>query len=625
MTKIKISQRLITKLNKIYKQKIMFLSHLENFKKLLVSNIMHVENSLRMVTSKLLLLHPDKLSIINKAFITSSILILMAKHLFLTHHNLNLISSIVELALKNKKMIYKDKLIEQNNCTLTIKLLQTLVLELIGKEKVCNTYWNNQCEVISRNLSFFTETDFVDSHLNSSISSSHQMEVKYPSLIKKTTNPHQRNSLTTSFQSFISTHVEKWDNEDIHTQKSNPVFKCRKIKLYPTLQQKTLLQSWFNNARYAYNKTLELFKQNNRLSAYDLRDIVVTKTRYLCNNCNKYTGKTKKCKYCDSNDIDMVHNNIMPEHHFETPKHIRLASSKSLISGYKSACTNIRNGNITKFNLKFKSKKKLKSDSIELDRNCIKLKDKTFIFYGNEISFCKNNKKRKKTKKSIPDIIEHDIKINYNKVHNEYYVIIPIKVKLNPYNLDEKKVFSNDPGVKTLMTGYDGLTGDKYEFKNRREDLKKIKNKIRILQGLRKKQKKINKEYKKLNNIIKDNQNKISEYITNKYDLIIIGKFDSQKCTKKNKNKYNNILINFQKHYQLRERIKWDGIKKGKKVLIVPEYYTTKTCGICGTLNNEITLNDREYSCIIAGCEYKRVERDYHSARNILIRTLVKE
>ena len=63
--------------------------------------------------------------------------------------------------------------------------------------------------------------------------------------------------------------------------------------------------------------------------------------------------------------------------------------------------------------------------------------------------------------------------------------------------------------------------------------------------------------------------------------------------------------------------VKVYGKSRQNNVMIVPEDYTTVTCGCCGKLKNMEHL--KVYEC--SNCNL-RIDRDYNGARNICLKTL---
>ena len=88
---------------------------------------------------------------------------------------------------------------------------------------------------------------------------------------------------------------------------------------------------------------------------------------------------------------------------------------------------------------------------------------------------------------------------------------------------------------------------------------------------------------------------------------------------KKGLNKINNRILDLQSHYQFQEKMKYQGKKYNCSVMIVDESYTTKTCGKCGLLNHTVGKS-KIFNCL--NCKIL-LERDYHAARNILIKSLI--
>ena len=153
----------------------------------------------------------------------------------------------VLLLLKNKKSVtleylptnkwttLNDKKIFSEQNSLITSWLQTLALELIGKEKVYKPFWSEQCKDISQRLWLPTETDSVGSRSNFWSGSSLNQESNSWFSIKQKINHQSLNLQTTSFPSFIFTPVNKWEKEGIRT---------RKIRLYPTQLQKKKMKEY---------------------------------------------------------------------------------------------------------------------------------------------------------------------------------------------------------------------------------------------------------------------------------------------------------------------------------------------------------------------------------------------
>jgi len=72
-------------------------------------------------------------------------------------------------------------------------------------------------------------------------------------------------------------------------------------------------------------------------------------------------------------------------------------------------------------------------------------------------------------------------------------------------------------------------------------------------------------------------------------------------------------------HYQFKTRLLSKAVSRGTRVYLVGEEHTTKSCGQCGLINDDIE-GSKTFWC--DGCGLKGVDRDVHAARNILMKHL---
>jgi putative transposase len=215
----------------------------------------------------------------------------------------------------------------------------------------------------------------------------------------------------------------------------------------------------------------------------------------------------------------------------------------------------------------------------------------------------------------------------------KYFILFSKEKTFN--KLEQKQeIISLDPGIRKFQSfytpdGYVGSIGDK-SLKNkvlnidkRVDKLKSISKKRENIKNKSKKEKnriwKINKKCynlkNKVKNIIKDFQWKISSFLTKNYKVVLLPVFKS-KDMQKNLNEENNRVLNIYSHYKFQQKILYQGTKYGCDVRIIDEYYTTKTCGNCGNINNFVGNSD------VFWCPFCKIEmhRDYQAARNIYLK-----
>ncbi|KUF84829.1 Solute carrier family 2 [Phytophthora nicotianae] len=115
--------------------------------------------------------------------------------------------------------------------------------------------------------------------------------------------------------------------------------RIRKYRLFPTAEQRKKLHQFMGTCRWTYNKGVAHFRKTNVSSAQTLRDLYVTE-------------KSKKQRVYPE-DMEPP-----PQWAYETPKTFRFNALRKFESGVKSAFSNKINGNISKFKIQFKSRKK---------------------------------------------------------------------------------------------------------------------------------------------------------------------------------------------------------------------------------------------------------------------------
>ena len=579
---------------------------------------------MRKIKSALCVLHPDNVDIIYKTLKTVEV----ATLLFWRKQK----SVIVEFLPQNKWTTLEDKKIFSDKNILITSWFQTLVQELTGNVKDLKPFWNKQCQENSGKLWLPTEIDCVDLPLNYLNSSSKKMELDSWFLVKNKVNPASLNSQKTFSPSFISIPVGRWEKNDT-------LIRARKLKLKLTEEQKKIFRQWRGTRNYVYNKVLyKINKEKEKKSFYSLRD------KYITETSRKY-GKNPEIKKWET----------------ETPKDIRASAIKELLDNFRSAFSNLRNGNIKKFKINYLKKENKPAFTIPL--SSIKSEEETEMIKRNKEELEKARKKlgkntngeKKKVnemKKQItltknqnkiyiyPDttkeIIQIDKKFLKKKViidsdckiveqNGIWYLIVPQKIK--PKTVQEtENCCAIDPGVRSFLTVYSEEKVSSIEIN--RDVIRNLLIKIDKNRSLRD-TKQISKRHAKrkekklirrLDNLIDELHWKSINYLTNTFFNIIIPPFGTQKITMKSENRGLNRNLLQLKHYLFQQRLKQKCEQKDRLFTGITEEYTTQTCGKCGILNNKVGSN-KVFTCKNKTCGLT-IDRDFNGARNILLKCL---
>ena len=355
-----------------------------------------------------------------------------------------------------------------------------------------------------------------------------------------------------------------------------------------------MMRAWIGTTRYIYNRCLSAIKTDNeKINFQSLRNKFVTAK----NNPNIQNWE------------------------LETPKDIRAEAIRDLTKAYHVAMINLKNNNINKFDLKFRTKKKESSIAIPYTAISFKKNDKKLYIFK---SYMKEPIKLSKDK-SLKNIeINHTCRLKNDK--GKWFLYIPIKTKLKEIK-PTNQACSLDPGIRKFQTIYSEKETVKIIMN--KDHIKKLQNKLDLFQSLRSKkliskshyQRKINKINHRFKNLIDDLHFQTITYLTNTFKTIFIPKFESQELVRVNKlKKCRRDLLSLQ-HYTFQQRLMDKSkLKNGCKVMICTEEYTSKTCSSCGIINDKLGSNEL---FICKSCNLQ-IDRDINGARNIFIKN-VKE
>ena len=527
-------------------------------------------------------------------------------------------SATVEFQHRDKKKIWKDKLnISEANIQIT-KLSKTLDLVLTSKEMALTPFWTQQSKEISQKLWLPTKTDSVDLVLISSkeLSQNTPMGQSWFSIKKK--HPHKKNSLMTSFQSSQFSLPDCMDLGATVLNKKSPPLKTIKIRLFPTETEKKNIHLMFDQFRWYYNSTITMFynyygKDNilnkSKYSNYTIRDKIVRKHKYT----EEIAGNLlfKDFVYDESLNEDPV------PLWWKDKVHSRISRGaiSKFTSSINSAISNFKNGNISKFDMKYMSKKK--------PTEYLHFEDKQYPSFIRKIKskYSYTTKDRKRVNMSFADIDtqKRGIEIIYEKNTDKYYLHYPVERSWFPSN-DKRndsqikfsslgdRIISLDPGIRKFLTGYNPtgesiIIGEGASLELTALLLENDKNPSVILR-------------RKIKNLVEELHWKTITYLIENYDTIILPDFRvSQMIRSKKLNRMVKRLMCQFSFFQFKEKLKFKCSWYNKKLIIVDESYTSCTCTSCGFIMD--TKGKENLNCPSCNLD---IDRDIAGSRNIFIK-----
>lgn len=388
---------------------------------------------------------------------------------------------------------------------------------------------------------------------------------------------------------------EKLKNPDYEEIIKDPAEKSKKIRIYPTIEQKKELKKWFGCRRWIYNKCLYYYNntvknENRKPKLQELRDKFVK-------NQNYKTDNTWMLEY----DFDL-----------------RDEALRDLVKNIKS-----NEAKEKPFKLKYKSKKEMTTESISVLSKKWNANDSFYsdIFNKDKLKTSKNEKHL------IPEILNYSSRLIKDKI-DKYYIAIPEPLKISDNQANNKMIFI-DPGQSIFITGYDpsgkiitigkkdvGRIGRLQHYKNKLQgkiDVEKIKHKK---YKMKKALLRINENVR---NLVNDFHKKTTKFLTTNYNNIFIPKLNFHTCKKLNKKDKQKLAS--LRHCELVDRLIMKTREiKNCKLEIVNEAFTTKTCSGCGEQKETINKN-RVYECVKCGLE---IDRDINASKNIMLRYFSK-
>lgn len=352
--------------------------------------------------------------------------------------------------------------------------------------------------------------------------------------------------------------------------------KTYKFRIYPTVEQEILLAKHFGCTRYVYNHFL-----NERKEQYQA-------DKKSDNYYKQATTLTKLKKE-------------------EGTKWLREVNSQTLQFALRSLDTAFLNffRNNTQFP-KFKSRKHKNTFTIP---QFGKLEDGKIII--------------PKFKGGIKVKLHREVngkigKMNITKTPTgKYYVSIFTEQEVEELPKTNKQV-GIDLGLKDFV-----ITSDNKKFKNNRytkkyaRELKKAQQHLSRKQkgsnGFEKQKPKVAKIHEKIASCRLDTLHKVSKKLVETYDLISIEDLNVKGMIKNHKLSKHIADASWGNFVTLLQyKCDW----YGKELVKVNRFYpSSKICGDCGWINQELKLSDREWTCNSCGEIH---DRDENASRNIL-------
>ena len=378
--------------------------------------------------------------------------------------------------------------------------------------------------------------------------------------------------------------------------------RSRRIRIFPTDEQKPTLKQWLCATRYVYNKCVEISKAGGKLDKKSLREAIGEEVKQ-----HSWLGDVPyKVRDNAIRDFDKARSS-------HSAKQRKAQASNPAVT---LPCS-----------FKYRSRRD-KQQSLAVDaNNWGRTRGMFASLFGHKVLECPKSE-------SLPEKLRHEFRVIRDRL-DHYYVCLPEQVAIRDENqapTSHHSVVSLDPGVRTFQTCYDADgqvmewgEGDMerlYKHIYCADRLQKLIAKTTHKSKKRKRVRAWHRKLQRIQNLVNEVHKKLSTWLCRNYRVILIPKFESsrmvRRCHRKLTTKTARGMLNWA-HYRFRQRL----VSKAElypwcQVILCDEPYTSKTCGQCGELHHKLG-SSKTFKC--PKCGY-HADRDASAARNILLRFL---
>ena len=355
------------------------------------------------------------------------------------------------------------------------------------------------------------------------------------------------------------------------------MYKSHVIKLYPTQKQETFFLRSCGTARFAYNWALSTWKakyeNGEKTSAFSLiKELTAIKRKEF----PWMTEVGKTCPQYAIHNLEAAYNNFF------------------------------------KKNAKYpKYKKRGVRDSFVAIENRLSFKQNDFKIWIPRLGWVK-----------CAENLRFDGKVNsvtVKKVADLWFAVVSLEICQNvtPVVRENQAIIGVDLGIK-----YMAVTSNGEVFENPKSLGKRLKSlkyqhrslcrKVKGSANRKKQQIKLARLYYKIKCTRDYAIHNATSKIVQNADIIVLEDLNVHGMIKNHNLSRALSDVGFG---EFRRQIEYKAVWSGKQVVIAPRFMpSSKTCSVCGSVKQGLTLRDRTYSCVVCGSV---MDRDLNATRNL--------
>jgi len=200
---------------------------------------------------------------------------------------------------------------------------------------------------------------------------------------------------------------------------------------------------------------------------------------------------------------------------------------------------------------------------------------------------------------------------------SKYYVSITCEVNYKPFGKTGNNV-GIDTGIKDLaiLSGgkvYENIKSLKNNLKKLKYEQRQLSKKVKGSSSRNKQRKNLAIIHEKITNVRKDYLHKVSTEIIKNHDVICIEDLAVKNIMKNHKLAQAMSDVSLGAFYSMLEyKCEWND----KTIIKIDRFFpSSKMCSNCDWINQDLTLNIREWTCSSCG---EKHDRDFNASKNIL-------
>lgn len=426
----------------------------------------------------------------------------------------------------------------------------------------------------------------------------------------------------------------------------NPRASCRKLRMFPTADQRKILDRWVLGCKKTWNMATDLVnKKKIDPVAQDMDQRIVTKAGLQKPGLG--LGRSAAHALC-------------------VPAQIRKKVTRRLEANYKAAATNAKGNRFRMHPVRYDD---MGDGAFEVEHQYtqLNLSERWVRFHMSDVPKAskggvlfpgriKIQKQSRKDKRPIAPAAHDMVVIKRN---GRYFLCVPRFDKVpnvgimapDDHVINEHSVIALDPGVRVFLTGWCPGTGVVTEFGRQEElearlrrakdrergvnarmaDMAGIATKVcqkfpnasadelkrqygRRMRNLRSRR---HKHAARQENIIHDFHEQTASSLLRQYRHVILPRFSSKGINRLNVSEGLKQYAKQLNHFKFRERLLQKTWRHpGSVVWLCGEHYTTMMCGRCGENNRNVGAS-KVFKCPTCAAT---APRDAHAARNIYLK-----